>query len=175
MNGQRRIPGMNGERVRRGLIPKRRRPKYLERLSAVRLFSDCTVKELQRIDALTFEILVPAGRELVHVGETHQQCFVIASGVAAVHLNGRVLVEWGPSECFGDTRDPTPARASVSAATPMRLYVMSPREVQTLIVDVPSVGRNIVLDLARPVVAASGSDRRTPAALASVVDFGATR
>jgi CRP-like cAMP-binding protein len=132
---------MNGER---------RRPEYLKRLSSVRPFSNCTVKELERIDALTFEILIPRGRELVYVGETQRQCFVIASGVADVHVNGLVLTEWGPGDCFGDPRDPSAAWASVRAATPMRLYVMSPRELQTLILDVPSVGRKIVLNLARP-------------------------
>ncbi len=82
-------------------------------------------------------------------GEPGQECYVIAEGTAGVSIEGRPVASLGVGEMFGEMSllDMGPRVATVTAESPVRLCVLNPREFGTLL-EVPSVGRKIVRELA---------------------------
>jgi CRP/FNR family cyclic AMP-dependent transcriptional regulator len=120
-------------------------------LGKVPLFSSCTSRELSKIASLITEIDVPAEKVLTREGEPGRECFVIADGGMKVTLRGRRIATLGPGELFGEMSllDMGPRAATVTAETPAKLYVLSPRDFSALLEDVPTVGRKILRTLAR--------------------------
>lgn len=130
---------------------KRRSEDRIELLRQVALFSSCSRKDLERIAALTTPVDVTEGEVLAREGKPGSELFVIGSGTALVTLRGRRLARLYPGEAFGEMAllDRAPRAATVTAETPMRLYVAGPREFSTLLLDVPAVGTNLLKSLAR--------------------------
>ena len=122
----------------------------IELLRRVALFGSCSRRELDRVATLTTPIDAGEGDILAREGTPGSELFVIASGSALVTLKGRTLAELYPGDAFGEMAllDGGPRAATVMAQTPMRLYVLDPREFATLLIDVPSVGRKLLKALA---------------------------
>ncbi len=118
---------------------------WIERLREVELFSDCTEKELEQIDALMTAIDIPAGRVLMREGELGLECFVVESGEAIITRNGTELGRRGPGTILGEMAlvDHGPRTATVTAATPMTAYVLSQGEFSSLLADAPDVAAKI--------------------------------
>src|SRR5581483_2745169 len=114
---------------------------WIERLREVELFSDCTEKELEQIDALMTAIDIPAWRVLMREGELGLECFVVESGEAIITRNGTELGRRGPGTILGEMAlvDHGPRTATVTAATPMTAYVLSQGEFSSLLADAPDV------------------------------------
>lgn len=119
----------------------------LDGLRAVRLFGGCTDKELEHIDRITTGQDVTAGTVLCRQGSFGRQTFVILAGQAEVTIDGVVIATLGPSSFFGELSvlDGDPRVATVTALTPMSLLVMSPRELEQLLADVPAVARRMLV------------------------------
>jgi CRP-like cAMP-binding protein len=119
----------------------------LDRLRALRLFAGCSDKDLARVDRLTCAKDVDAGTVLCRQGAVGRQTFVIVSGQAEVAIDGAVIATLGPSSFFGELSvlDGDPRVATVTAITPMTLLVLSPRELQQLLADLPSVARRVLV------------------------------
>ena len=115
-------------------------------LSQVSLFEACSPRELQKIAGLVDEIQMPAGRVLASEGRPGRECFVIAEGEAVVTLDGEELARLGPGEFFGEMAliDQGPRSATVTAETPMRLFVLDPRSFSTLLAEHRTVARKIL-------------------------------
>jgi len=107
----------------------------LELLRGVPLFEGLSDKVLARIDSLTAESTLRAGHQLTTQGEPSNQAFVIIEGSAEVRINGEVVREALPGELVGELGviDHTTRTATVTATTPMRVLVMNPGEVLTLL------------------------------------------
>ena len=119
-------------------------------LAAVGLFSGCSKRELQKIAPLTDMVVAKPGEVLAREGKPGEELFVIASGSAQVTLRGDQIATLYPGDAFGEMAllARGPRSATVTAQTPMTLYVMGPREFATLLDDVPEVGRKILKAMA---------------------------
>lgn len=118
-------------------------------LEEIELFSDCSRKELSRIDSLITMVHVPAGSRLIAQGGAADQFVVLAHGAAQVTRtvgDQRVpLAELGPGAfagemglLFGTTRS-----ASVTATSDARVLVSNPSEFREIVRIAPSVARRI--------------------------------
>lgn len=132
-------------RVRKG----RQDPK-LERLAAIRLLSECSRSDLERIAAITVEVDVPAGKVLTKQGESGHEFFVIEEGTATAAVEGGATARMGPGECFGELAllNQAPRSVTVTAETDMRLAVLDAREFGALMDEVPSVARGVLAAVA---------------------------
>lgn len=122
----------------------------MELLSEVALFSACNKSQLRRIASLVDRIDVPEGKVLTRQGSPGQQCFVIAEGQAKATMRGRGSASLGPGSFFGEMSllDHGPRSATVTAETDMHLLVLGSREFYSLLVDAPTVTRQIMRVLA---------------------------
>ena len=115
-------------------------------LGQIKLFSSCSRKELERLAALTTPIEVAEGEVIVKEGQPGNELFVIQSGTATVTLEGRELATLYPGDEFGEMSllDHEPRSATVTASTPMQLFVLGPQEFAAAIEDIPAIGRKIL-------------------------------
>jgi CRP-like cAMP-binding protein len=79
-----------------------------------------------------------------------RECFVIADGHAAVKVGARLVGMVGPGDCVGEMAllDGGTRSATVTAETPMTLYVLSIREFNSLLEVDPTIVRKITASLA---------------------------
>jgi trk system potassium uptake protein TrkA len=100
------------------------------RLKHLAFFSECSTKELCRMEPLMTEAQVPAGRVLTSCTERATEFFIVVSGTASVWREGVRLDVVGPGGFFGDVAlfDHGVRTASVIADTDMELFVLSPQE-----------------------------------------------
>lgn len=107
----------------------------LELLGSVALFNGLPDKVLARIDSMTVETSLSPGHELTRQGEPSDQAFVIIEGAAEVRVDGEVVGEALPGELVGELGilDHAVRSATVTATTPMRVLVMNPGEIHSLL------------------------------------------
>ncbi len=100
------------------------------RLKSLALFSDCSAKELRRMEGLMTEAFVPAGRVLTSCTERGVEFFIVARGTASVWREDVRLDVIGPGGFFGELAlfDHGMRTASVIADTDMELFVLSSQE-----------------------------------------------
>lgn len=132
------------------MVTSRMDPK-IEALSAVALFSGCSKKELQNVARLCTALSVEEGSVLTTEGSQGRECFVIADGKARVTIGGRKVGEVGPGECVGEMAllDGGPRTATITAESPMSVYVLSVSEFSSLLGVSPTILRKIAISLAR--------------------------
>jgi CRP/FNR family transcriptional regulator, cyclic AMP receptor protein len=99
-------------------------------LKTLPLFSSCTLRQLSRVDSLTGDLEVEAGRVLTRVGQPGHEFFIVMSGTATVWRHGVEVERLGPGSFFGELallfrKD---RAATVVAETEMDLLVMSVQE-----------------------------------------------
>ena len=109
----------------------------LEILRKVPMFEGLSDKVLAQIDTHIDEVDVPAGRELTTEGAYADQAFIVEEGVAEVRIDAEVVGETIVGEMIGEigVLAKTPRTATVTARTPMRLLVITPRAVNWLLED----------------------------------------
>ncbi len=118
----------------------------LDLLAQIPLFSACTDRQLRRIWSLGHPMDVEAGDLLTEEGKPGADFYVVEEGTAQVTLRDRKLAELGPGDFFGEMAllDQGPRSATVTATTPMRVYVFGAREFSALLDDAPDVGKKIL-------------------------------
>jgi CRP-like cAMP-binding protein len=111
------------------------RDERVERLRKVPLFSGCSDKQLQFIATRVEEVDVPAGKVLTRQGQSGGEFFIILSGGAEVSVDGSVVNTMGGGDHFGEIAllDNGPRSATVTAKTPMRVLLLSPRQFQDVL------------------------------------------
>lgn len=122
-----------------------------EVLKSVALFSQCSAKELKEIAGHTTMVALEAGEVLTKEGKPGNEFFVIVEGEADVKLRGRRLSRLGPGSFFGEMSllDRQPRAATVTARTPMKVYVVTPNDFALILDKCPSVARSILRVLAQ--------------------------
>ncbi len=127
-----------------------RKKGKIDVLQNVWLFSACTSKELGRIASLVDEAEVPKGATLTKEGAIGKEFFAVSEGKATAKLRGKKLASYGPGDFFGEMAliDQGPRSATITADTPMMLYVLDSRSFSTLIDRHPAVARKILRGLA---------------------------
>lgn len=118
-------------------------------LGEVDLLAGCTKSELARIDRLMTTIDVPSGTVLTEQGAAGSEFFVIVEGSASVWRNGGRLSLLEPGTFFGELAllDREIRMATVIAETPMRLFVLSRVEFNSLITLSPTVAMRIMTEM----------------------------
>jgi CRP/FNR family transcriptional regulator, cyclic AMP receptor protein len=127
-----------------------RKDPMIEVLAAIGLFSACNKRELSAVARSCTALEVNEGFVLTTQGFPGPECFVIAQGEAKVLIGGQQVATVGRGECVGEMSllDKGPRTATVVATTPMRLWVMSRREFNSVLDASATISRNLLVTVA---------------------------
>jgi CRP/FNR family cyclic AMP-dependent transcriptional regulator len=122
-------------------------------LGRVPLFDGLSRRELTQLARVTEDIEVDAGKVLAREGETGQEFFVIVDGDVKITRKGRRVAQRGGGEFVGEIAliEDVPRTATVTAETPMRLFVLTRKDFRHLLDQTPRVERKVLQALARRV------------------------
>jgi CRP-like cAMP-binding protein len=128
----------------------------LSLLTEIPLFSACTPKELREVSRLADKVTAIEGEILAKEDTAGREFFIIAEGKASVSIKGDEIAVLGAGDFFGEMAllDQGPRSATVTAATPMTLYVIGAKEFSDLIERIPFVARRILRGLSQRLRAA---------------------
>jgi CRP/FNR family transcriptional regulator, cyclic AMP receptor protein len=118
------------------------------------LFDGLSRKELTELARVSEDLEIPAGKALCKEGEVGQEFFVIVDGEVEVTRNGRKVALRGGGEFVGEIAllEKVPRTATVTAKTPLRVFVLTRQDFRTLIDKNRVVERKVLQALARRVV-----------------------
>jgi len=111
------------------------------RLGQLPLFGSLGKRELRAIAALTDEIDIREGEELLHQGDFAYEFMVIIDGSADVVRDGEKVAELGSHDFLGEIAalDRGHRTATVVASTPMQVVVMTARDLRHIASEMPAV------------------------------------
>ena len=114
-------------------------------LKSIPLFAALSKSELERVATCTDEVDVREGKILVREGTFAYEFFVIQEGTAEVLREGRHVAQLGPGDFLGEMGAITRERrnASVVAQCPMRVVVMTARDLRIIDSHIPRVAQQI--------------------------------
>ena len=123
-------------------------------LAAVRkvpLFSELEEKDLEVLARQMHERRFPEGSEVTTEGATGAGFFVIAEGNADVSIAGEHRATLGPGDYFGEIAliDDGVRSASITAATDLLCYGLTPWEFRPFVEEHPQVAWALLQTLAR--------------------------
>jgi CRP-like cAMP-binding protein len=100
---------------------------------------------------MTDELEVPAGKALCREGDTGHEFFVILEGEAEVTRHGKRLSSSLGDDFFGEIAvlERMPRTATVTAKTPLRLFVLTGQGFRSVLHSSPAVQRKVLVALAR--------------------------
>ncbi|MGH9058433.1 MAG: cyclic nucleotide-binding domain-containing protein [Acidimicrobiales bacterium] len=118
-----------------------RKSDKVERLKALSLFANCSRRELGQIAEVVVEDERPAGSVLTREGQDAGVAFVIVEGTAEVTKNGRPLAHLSAGDIVGELSllDGYPRAATVTAATPLRVLIISREDMARLLKEIPEL------------------------------------
>jgi CRP-like cAMP-binding protein len=121
------------------------------RLKDVPFFSSISKRELATVAQQTDEVDVDAGKVLAREGEFGDEFFVIDSGTAQVTRGGEPIAELGPGDFFGEMAllEEDRRTATVTAASPMSLIVMTRASFRALDRAQPALHKTIATAIAQ--------------------------
>ena len=127
-----------------------RKNAKIELLKRVPLFERCSKSELQRIARLADEVHLPADRKLTKEGEPGREFVVLVEGRAEVRRRGRRLRELSAGDFLGEIAlvADVPRTATVTTLTPVNILLMTARDFQLLLREVPSLQPKVLYALA---------------------------
>jgi CRP/FNR family cyclic AMP-dependent transcriptional regulator len=122
-----------------------------EQLAAVPLFSGLSKKQLRRVSSLMTRLDRPAGKVLTKEGQHGYEFFIVLEGEVEVRQGDRVIATRGPGEYVGEIAllDNRPRTATVVAATPVSVEVLSRREFKSLLIEAPELSEQIMATMAQ--------------------------
>ena len=131
-----------------------RQDTKIEALKRAPLFADLSRKELIQLARLTDDAEVPDGRVLCREGDLGREFFVLVEGSVEVATKGRRVATLGAGDFVGEISllEPTPRTATVTAKTPLRFFVLTPKDFRQMLDENPSVERKVLRALARRVL-----------------------
>jgi CRP-like cAMP-binding protein len=123
----------------------------VQALARAPLFEGLSRKDLAQLARVTEDIEVYPGKELVREGETGQEFFVIVEGDVKITKKGRRVAQRGGGEFVGEIAllHDTPRTATVTAETPVRLFVLRRKDFRHLVGENPRVAEKVMQALGR--------------------------
>ena len=123
----------------------------VQALKRAPLFDGLSRKELTQLARVSEDLEVEKGRMLCKEGETGQEFFVIVDGKVKITRKGRRLATRGGGDFVGEIAllEDVPRTATVTAETPLRLFVLTRRDFRHLLDENPGVERKVLRALAR--------------------------
>jgi CRP-like cAMP-binding protein len=130
----------------------------VDALQNVPLFEGLDEAELTRLADRFQERSFPEGTTVVEEGATGTSFFIIGSGNASVSVHGALTTSLGPGDYFGEMAilDDGVRSASVTAATDLVSYFLTPWEFRPFLEEHPSVALKLLGTLARRLRVAQG-------------------
>jgi|SRR5581483_4514876 len=121
------------------------RDAKIEALRSVPLFGGLSRKELAGLAKAGDEVDVPAGKVLTTEGASGVEFFVLLRGEARVSQSGQDLGLLGPGDFFGEIAlvDDVPRTATVTAVTPLRIFVLTRQQFHGHVERNPKVGETV--------------------------------
>jgi CRP/FNR family transcriptional regulator, cyclic AMP receptor protein len=115
----------------------------IEHLAKIPLFGGCSKKELQSIARSAKQVNHPAGTVIAAEGDPGQGLFIMGAGEADVTVGGKKVNQLGPGDSFGEMAllDGGPRTATVTATTPVTVYVLSQWAFRGILADQPAIAR----------------------------------
>lgn len=122
-----------------------------EALKQVSLLAGLEDRERERLAAELHERTFAEGATVVAQGATGTGFFVIVEGNATVSVAGDVVGQLGPGDSFGEMAliDEAPRSATITAATDLRCYGMTPWEFRPFVESHPQVAWALLQALTR--------------------------
>jgi CRP/FNR family transcriptional regulator, cyclic AMP receptor protein len=132
--------------------------KKVESLRRAPLFEGLSKKDLVQLARLTEDLEIPAGTVLTKEGDTGREFFVIVDGEAVVKRKGRRVATLGPGDFFGEIAlvEHVPRRATVTAKTVLRCFLLTQGSFLRLLDEQAGVERKVLRALARRVLTLDG-------------------
>lgn len=129
----------------------------VEALKRAPLFEGLSRKELVELARISDDLEVPPGKVLCREGEVGHEFFVIIDGEVDVTRKGKRLATRGAGEFIGEIAllEETRRTATVTAKTPLRLFVLTRSDFRRLVNENRNVEGKVMRTLARRVVALS--------------------
>jgi CRP/FNR family cyclic AMP-dependent transcriptional regulator len=123
----------------------------VEALKGVPLFEGLSRRELVQLERVCEDLEVEPGKVLCKEGEIGHEFFVIVDGKVQVTRQGRRVATLGGGDFLGEIALVTeiPRTATVTAETPVRLFVLTRREFHAVLDQNPRVERKVLRALAR--------------------------
>jgi CRP-like cAMP-binding protein len=114
-------------------------------LKSIPLFASLSKSERRQVASFTDEIELTEGEVLVNEGDFAYEFFIIEEGSAEVLRDGKHVADLGPGDFLGEIGaiEKTQRNASVVAASPMRVVVMTARDLRHVEHEMPGVARQI--------------------------------
>jgi CRP-like cAMP-binding protein len=121
------------------------------------LFEGLSKKELTELARRSEDMELEAGTVLCREGEVGQEFFVIVDGEVTVKRKGRNLGTRGSGDFIGEIAllEDIKRTATVTAKTPVRVFVLTRPAFQHLVNEHPAVESKVMRALARRLVAMS--------------------
>ena len=121
------------------------------------LFEDLSKAELTALARATEDMELPEGKVLCKEGELGHEFFVIVDGEAEVTRNGKRLATDRGGDFFGEIAllEDSRRTATVTAMSPLRVFVLTGPNFRHLLDQNPKVERKILRALARRVLSLS--------------------
>jgi CRP-like cAMP-binding protein len=142
----------------------------IELLREVRMFEECSQRQLRSIARIARVFDAPAGTLLTRAGEPGDEFFLILDGTASVDVATEKRGSLRPGAFFGEMSllDGGPRSATIVAETPVRLLVINRRNFSVLLKDAPGLTETLLMTLSRRVRQAEDSAERMGGALAGL-------
>ncbi|GAC1543887.1 MAG: hypothetical protein NVS3B12_32500 [Acidimicrobiales bacterium] len=120
------------------------------------MFADCSRRELAAVVSVAREVRVPSGSVILAQGSVGDRFFVLAEGLAHVHVDGHPVASVGPGALFGEMAliEQAPRAASVIAELPCRLLEFSGEDFPALRA-IPSVSDKVLQQMSQRLRAAN--------------------
>jgi CRP/FNR family cyclic AMP-dependent transcriptional regulator len=131
----------------------------IEALRKVPLFAELEQRELEMLARQLHERRFPDGAEVTKEGAGGAGFFVIAEGNAEVSVRGEQRTTLGPGDYFGEIAliDEGMRSASITAATDLLCYGMTPWEFRPFVEEHPQVAWTLLTTLAKRLRAAQAN------------------
>ena len=126
----------------------------VEALRRAPLFDGLSKKELGQLARVSEDMEIEPGQALTRQGDTGQEFFVIVDGTIDVAVDGESIGERGGGDFVGEIAllEDIPRTATVTAKTPLRVFVLTRQDFRRLVDDNPNVERKVMQALARRLV-----------------------
>jgi CRP/FNR family cyclic AMP-dependent transcriptional regulator len=123
----------------------------VQALKGVPLFASLSRKELVQLERVCEDLEVEPGRVLCKEGDIGHEFFVLVNGKVQVTQKGRPVATLTGGDFLGEIALVTelPRTATVTAETPVRLFVLTTREFDAVLDRNPKVERKVLRALAR--------------------------
>jgi CRP-like cAMP-binding protein len=123
----------------------------IEALRKAPLFDGLSKKELEQLATLADDLEVPAGKVLTRQGDTGREFFVLMDGEVNIERDGESLGTRGAGDFIGEISilEDMPRTATVTATTPVRLFVLTAQNFRSVVEQQPEVENKVLRTLAR--------------------------